>query len=229
MTHPATATSPALRRRLAFPYPEGAMHVSVKIWLGLAATALLSACATEPPPPLMSSYSETGRYGYVDRQSGRDRYEISYIGAPMRTASTRPGRADDTKAAKAEAYDLALWRAAQIAIDNGYEGFAIDDQDHEVEVTVNQGSYPYRRPYYGSYYGPYGHRSGFFYGGYPYFGYGGYSLYRYTTLRATVTLSVAMRKQAGADDFDAAATAARQAAKYPAAVASPPSDAGSGN
>jgi hypothetical protein len=223
--------SPALRQRVAFTYPEVAMHVSAKIWLGLVAVALLSACATEPPPPLMSPYSETGRYGYIDQQTGRDSYKISYIGPPVRTASHRPDRADDAKAAKAKAYDFALWRAAQVALDGGYEGFAVDNQDHEVEVTVNQGSYPYRRPYYGPHFGHYGRfggRYGYFYGGYPYYGFGGYSLYRYTTLRATVTLSVAMRKEAGKDDFDAAATAARQAAKYPAAAASPPTDAGSG-
>ena len=225
------AASPALRQRVAFPYPEDAMHVSAKIGLGLAVAALLSACATEPPPPLMSPFSETGRYGFVDRQTGRDGYEISYIGPSVRTASTRPGRADDAKAAKAEAYDFALWRAAQVALDNGYEGFAIDNQDHEVEDTVSQVSYPYRRPYDGPHYGRFGrfgHGFGYFYGGYPYYGYGGYSLYRYTTLRATVTLSVAMRTEAAADDFDAAATAARQAAKYPGAAASPPSAAGSG-
>jgi len=207
------------------------MHVSVKICLGLATAALLSACATEPPPPLMSPYSETGRYGFIDRQTGRDTYEVSYVGPSMRTASTRPGRTDDTKAAKAEAYDLALWRTAQLALDNGYEGFAIGDQDHEIEVTVNQGSYPYRRPYYGPSYGPYGrfgHGFGYFYGGYPNYGYGGYSLYRSTTLQATVTLSVAMRKNVGGDDFVAAETAARQAAKYPGAAAAPPSAAGSG-
>ena len=207
------------------------MRFSATIWLGLAAAVLLSACAVgapPPQPPLMSPLSATGRYGYADQQIGRGRYKISYTGPSVRTASNRPGRADDAKAAKAEAYDLALWRAAQVALDDGYGGFAIDHQDHEVEVTVNQGSYPYRWPYYGFRYGRYGHRFGYL--GYPRFGYGypGYPLYRYTTLRATVTLSVAMRKEAGPDDFDAAATAARKAAKYPAA-ASPPAAGESGS
>jgi len=191
----------------------------------IAATILLSACATEPPPPLMSPLTETGRFGYVDRRTGRDSFEVSYTGAPMRTSSSRAARADRAKAAKAEAYDFALWRAAQIAVDNGYQAFAIDHQDHEVEVTINQGSLPYRRPYYGFGYGRYGHGFGYFapYGYFGHPGYYGYSSYRYTTLRATVTLAVTMMDEAGADDFDAAATAARQAAKYPDAAASPPS------
>ncbi|MCP4316533.1 MAG: hypothetical protein GY789_11090 [Hyphomicrobiales bacterium] len=172
---------------------------------------VLAACASEPPPPLMSPLSEAGRYGYSDKKTGRDSYEVTYSGPSIRTGSTRAGREGDRKAAKAQTYDLALWRAAQVAIDNGYEGFDIDREDDEIEVTVRQGYYPYYRPFY---YGPgryYGHPS-------PYAGfydYPSYGRYRDTSLRAVTTLAVSMKSSAADSEFDAAATAARMALKFP--------------
>lgn len=72
---------------------------------------LLAACASDPTPREASnSFTE----GYTQRPLSADRYLIEY----------RMDGADYQRA-----YDLALWRAAQVAIERGYPAFEIVNRD----------------------------------------------------------------------------------------------------
>ena len=180
----------------------------------------LAGCASAPQLPLMSPLSEAGRYGYTDIQTGADNYRVTYIGPSRYTVASRSGREDASDAAKEQAYDLALWRASQLAIDSGFPGFRISDSDIETEVTIRQGYYPYYSP---SYY-RFGYYNRPFYPYYPYYGLGGYppyGTYRDTSLRAIATLNIAMTETLGVQDIDAEATIRRLAAKYPEALGAP--------
>jgi hypothetical protein len=55
-------------------------------------------------------------------------------------------RQDVEQRARTEAYDLALWRAAEIALANGYPGFRVRDTRTEVDAALED--------YYGYGYGP---------------------------------------------------------------------------
>jgi hypothetical protein len=197
------------------------IQTMTRLLVGALALLSLMACTTQPQPPLMSPLAEARIYGYTDNLIRPGLYKVSYTSPPIGTSSSRSGREKDTEIAKSQAYDLALWRAAQLALQDNYEGFRIDNTDDEVEVTVHEGYYPSYRPYfypYRPYYpGPY----------YGSFGYPSYSSYRYTTVQAITTLIVALRKTVGVGDFNAAETAKRLARKYPNALpSSQPSSTG---
>src|SRR5690606_23146247 len=89
-------------------------------------TLLLGACQSAPAPPLMSPIEATRSYGYAERQLAPDRWEVTYVG-PIRNTSRFPGpREADEAAARAQVFDLMLWRAAQIAQHEGYHGFRVE-------------------------------------------------------------------------------------------------------
>jgi hypothetical protein len=100
--------------------------------------------------------------------------------------------------------DLALWRAAEIAVENDFAAFTVEDRgtDVEVEIIDEWPDYPY-------YDFPYRRRFG--YRGIHGFGYG----FRSAWLRARATLTVALRAEATDGSFDAAATVRRLENKHP--------------
>ncbi len=89
----------------------------MKKLIALSLSALtLGACASQPTPrEAASAYSE----GYSERALGLDRYLISY----------RMEGADYQRA-----YDLALWRAAQVSLEKGYPAFEIVSRDSDTEA-----------------------------------------------------------------------------------------------
>lgn len=76
----------------------------------------LTACASAPVPrEAAGPYSE----GYVERALAADRYLVSY----------RMDGADYQRA-----YDLALWRAAQLSLEKGYPAFEVVNRDSDTDA-----------------------------------------------------------------------------------------------
>ena len=187
------------------------MRATTTVILALAA-AVVAACQTGPARPLMSPYDAADDFGYSTRQLADGRYEVVYQGQSARTWAEREKRAEDIAAARGLAYDLALWRAAELAGEKGFAGFTVEGEESDVEVEIVEDA-----PYYG-YPGP---AFGFHhFGAYGPFGYAG-PAFRSAWLRARVSLTVALTDTVAADVFDAAETAARLEAKYPGALTPP--------
>ena len=85
----------------------------------LAASLLLSSCAT-PYRPLKS------HYGYADRQVGKDEYEVSFLG--------------NGHSSYDRVLDLALLRAAEIAIERPAKYFTVLDVAHLSSARKYQSS-----------------------------------------------------------------------------------------
>lgn len=175
----------------------------------------VAACSAPAPRPAMVQETDEVRYGYSDRELSDGRFEVTYQTPVLRTSASTLSRDDDIAAEKRRAYDLALWRAAQIAIDRGYERILVDTSHSDAEVEVDENIYPgYGSPWYGGYgyYNggwpdPYGYRySPFFYAP-PY-----YRSFAY--MKVTVTLTVSEAYPANAKALDALATAARLSTQY---------------
>ncbi len=160
----------------------------------LALLALLTACAGLP---LYQPASGPGTFGYSERAVGADLYEVSYR-APTRTtyAYNNADRESDRRIGLA--YDLALLRAAELALNSGSPVFAVRRRDNDVAVDLRRG-----RSTFPSYYG--GYRR------YPYSRYDDEPL---AVIRTQVTLLVGLFDAATPGPFDSAEMAARLRRQY---------------
>jgi hypothetical protein len=172
-------------------------------------TAAISGCATRTPPvAAMVAQSATGDYGYSEDMLARDLYRVTFV-SPRLRATQDSGNAHGLAAEKQRVYELALWRASQLAKEKGYPAFLVQQESRDVDVTVR------RDPVYPAYPGPY------FFGGYcrwrcgwPYgYGYWPYDYGYYYRTRAagriSVDLTVKMLPTRTPDSFDTAATEER--------------------
>ncbi len=162
----------------------------------------LAACGAPSSVPLMSSWeSETG-FGYTERRLGGERYEIRYVTPFVRTSLDPKKRAEEVERLGELAYEIALWRTANLAIARQFEAFAIASSQGDVEVqdyddTPNGVRYGLAHPNSGYRFvlspGP---------------------RIRSAWLKATSELTVILKPRAGPDDMDARTTAARLAGKH---------------
>lgn len=164
--------------------------------------ALVTAgCATERNLQQLYVPLGTGSgFGYSEQPAGGQRYVITYD-APIRTAftfNTAEGRRD-ADAEIARSYDLALMRAAEIALANNAPAFRVSNRTNDIDVRNHP---TYRGPFW---YSGYRRTWGYPYGGWPYY-YGAYPDDSYATLTARVTLSVDLLAAMEPGAFDAART-----------------------
>ncbi len=185
--------------------------------IAAALVALLAACSTGPRPPLMSSLEAGGRYGYVDREVAPNRVEVRYTG-PNRYGFGRYGRTSKTQTeATNQAYDFALWRAAQIAQSRNMRGFVVVDTRTDLRGRDEPGYYdgPFTGVDIGASRGSVGSGIGFG------TGFGGVEN-DYSTLQATVTLTVDLRNDSTEKFYIADEVIAQARQTYPSAEVTPP-------
>jgi len=122
---------------------------------------MLSACAGTPGPPLLSPLEQAKYYGYAEKPLGDNRYTVSYLGPSRLALSYSTERAQATEAARTQAYDFAVWRAALIAQAAGYDGLRVTSRQADVD-TFAQPAY-----YDSNFYAPFGRGTDLFYGHHP--------------------------------------------------------------
>jgi len=179
----------------------------------LAAAALtvgLAACGTPEPKPALVAQSETGSYGYAEKELADGVYEVTYESPVFSVPVSSAQRSERLKAERQRAYDFALWRAIDIAKEKGY-GAVLVEQDHrDVEVSVRTESSPRLWP---GYYGPYRR--------YPWALYdddccwpGYHTYHRWATARARVELRVKFLNEPSEQALDVDETMTRLRARY---------------
>lgn len=181
----------------------------------LAAALVVHGCAPAPVYPLYTSHQVAGTFGYREQQVSDSRYLVTYDAPVLATSSYRDERRDrDTKSRVALAYDLALWRAAELTLANGFPAFIVAERNNDVQVTTGYDPYPY--PYF-----HFGHRHRHYpyHYAYPYYDPYYDPFYGYAYLAAGVTLAVEFRRAGAADTVDARATRERLRAQYAQATA----------
>ncbi|HUT48196.1 MAG TPA: hypothetical protein VM325_02560 [Alphaproteobacteria bacterium] len=190
--------------------------------LGLAFlfSVFVAGCAGAPPPakPLMSPLSEAKDFGYSERSVGGDQVEVTYLAPTRRVSLDRDKRAADIARVRELAEDLALWRAAQVAMTRKAAAFRVLSRRSDANLELREQIDGYRHfPYHL-------HRRSRFnrhgiYGGYPYDPFLKVERVARVQIQARVTIALLKRKRRRG--IDPKATAARISRKYPGALSAP--------
>jgi hypothetical protein len=97
----------------------------------------LCACASHPSNFLMTAKSTPESFGYTERRVTDTGYEISYSGPEVTTANTRDELVYVAESrARETANDLALWRAAELALGKGYPAFVVTSARCDVKQII---------------------------------------------------------------------------------------------
>lgn len=111
-----------------------------RVLIGLAMLTAISACMTATPyQPYQAELTAGVHGGYSDQQLSANRYLVRFHGNEL------------TSRDRVEGY--MLYRAAELAVQNGYDWFTIVDRHTEHDVETYARPDPFYRPWYGSYYG----------------------------------------------------------------------------
>ncbi len=179
--------------------------------------ALTAACAENRRPAVaaMVPQSTNGVFGYSDKMVAPDLYEVTYV-SPRLRATQDADDAHGLAGEKQRVYDLALWRAAQLAQEKKFPAFQVQHESRDVDVTVRRDPVYYPPP--PIFFGPrcrwdcdwpFG-----FWPTYPY----DYSYRTRAAGRITVNLTVKMLPNATAESVDTAATIERLRKAYGSAT-----------
>ena len=124
------------------------MHRLSTILLILPVVLGLAACQTRGPTPYQAATTTTAAgKGYSERWVSEDTYEVTFSGNTQTDRET------------VETY--ALYRAAELAREHGYQSFALLDRETEEQVVRNYYYDPVYSPFYYSRYGYRPHRYGY--------------------------------------------------------------------
>lgn len=109
----------------------------------LIGSALLAGCVSIPPPPLLTPLAVAGSFGYTEMPLGGDRFSVTYLAPPRLTSRYGSARETDAQATRTLAFDMAVWRAAQLAEAQGFAGFRISDRRSDVDTYPDPLSQPF--------------------------------------------------------------------------------------
>ena len=117
----------------------------LKTFLLVTAAGVLTACATATP---YQQAVKSGGSGYSHTQIESDRFTVSFAGNSLTDRET------------VETY--LLYRAAEVALENGYSHFTLDDKDTEKKTRLVSTGSSLRRGYGSPLYGGLAYRYDFF-------------------------------------------------------------------
>lgn len=190
--------------------------------LAVALGLLIGACQAVPQLPLLSPIAAGGNFGYSESPLGDDRYAVIYV-APERLSLAYPGgNQADASAVRTLAFDMAIWRAAQLAQAHGFQGFRVADRRSDVNSYPDPYDYYDDEPLFGGPVGP-----GWGWGG-PYgYDFGAFPATPRNYLQATVTIDIVLEHALQPGDYEAADAIRQLRRTYPGAdgLAPPPSGA----
>jgi hypothetical protein len=175
--------------------------------VALAFLLLTAGCATGPQYPLYSPLAVTGDFGFTEQRLGDTSYQVTYI-TPRHTAYSPYARTEPRRTALLNlANDMALMRAAELALAQGYETFRVTQRDNNADIN--------RERYHGWCDDPFWPRRPFYYP---------YPTYRcgpdgYTRFQARSTLSVEFGSKPNEEHYVAKDVLAQLAQTYPTARA----------
>ena len=167
-----------------------------------AIALLLSACETAELRPLMTSWNAGFGFGYSEKRLDNDRFEVRFVTPFIRTVLDPKKRGDKAGRLRELAYELGLWRAAQLAIDGKRPAFAVESRKGEIDVETYDDTPRVQR--YGLAHPQGGYR--FIQTPSPEF--------RSAWMQATAVLVITLKGKAGKGDLDAHATVDRMAVKH---------------
>ena len=173
--------------------------------MSVLAVVLLAACQSTPPRPLFQPLEAGAAFGYSEKQIDDTHWQVVYTGPRYRSSYSDTERQAETEAARNQAYDLALWRAAQISLEHNHPKFSVTSERRDVDNSTQIDRYYPSYPYY-----PYGYRRAGWWGWPGY--YDDYSVR--STSQATATLTVDLNPPPGAKALDAKETATRLEGEY---------------
>lgn len=173
-----------------------------RIFSVAAAALLLSACGTAELRPLMTSWNAGVGFGYSEKRLDDDRIEVRYVTPFIRTALDAKKHGDKADRLRELAYELGLWRAAQLAIDGKRATFAVESRKDEIDVESYDETPRVQR--YGLAHPQGGYR--FIQTPSPEF--------RSAWMQARAVLIITLKGKADKGDLDARATADRMATKH---------------
>jgi hypothetical protein len=105
----------------------------------LAALALLLAgCAGTPlpPRPAMIAFDTVAGYGHRATQTADGSYEVHYLTPALRVSLDAFERQAQTEVESQKAHDFALWRAAELAQQEGYPWFRLTGQSTDTQIDI---------------------------------------------------------------------------------------------
>jgi hypothetical protein len=121
----------------------------------ISLAVVLSGCAAQVPRPAMVPLGSSGDFGYSERDLGPDRLEVRYRGDAVQVSPFNPRDDSRSKGELDKARDLALWRAAEIAVERGKTGLKIESETRDSDVVVQQRSYYRPNPFYDPFFDPF--------------------------------------------------------------------------
>jgi hypothetical protein len=180
-------------------------------WLLLVLALVLGGCATGPAYPLLSPIAAAGSFGYSEAAQAGDRVSVSYLTPPRLTTSYPGPHAVEANAARTLGFDMAVWRAAQLAEAQGFKGFRILDRRSDATVYPDPYAYNYDYdPLFADPFGPYGRRRYYGFGPFP-------PLPPRSYVQASVTIEALLLRELQPGDYDAAQSVAQLRRTYPGA------------
>jgi hypothetical protein len=164
----------------------------------------------------MVALNTNGDYGFSETAVAPDHYKVSFV-TPSLSAHGDPEEDYGLASERQRAYDLALWRAAQIALEKGYPAFQVQNETRDMDLQIAPP--PYLPAGLRTISGPpcrWNCERPIGYWGDPYFSpvYDDWYRRAHSSGRATATLTVKLLKQHADGAQDAAATAERLRGLY---------------
>ena len=198
-----------------------ARHAAFAALTGLG--IVLGGCATGPSYPLLTPVDVARSFGFSDTRLPDGRYEVSYVAPAQQGYGYRFDQSPTERQGKALAFDMAIWRAAQIAQSQGFQGFSVADTKSNSDIQQRAG-------YYDDPWGP-GWGPGPYWGWRRPYGWDTYYNPPETSVQVQVKLNVALSNSLKPGDYNAVEAIEQLRKTYPGAdggiIAAPPQANGS--